>query len=349
MIKLAINGFGRIGRMAFRVAVLNHPKEIEVVAINTSGSLDADGWAYLLKYDTIYGRFPKEIKVVEPAGPKEIGALEIDGKRYPILAQKEILKIPWYAYQPQVVIESTGVFRTKQDAEKHLLIGGEKVIISAPPKGEEIPIYLMGVNQNKYQGETIISNGSCTTNCVAPIVKVIKEQFGISQAVLTTIHAYTADQELVDGSHKDLRRGRAAALNVVPTETGAAESVVAVFPDLAGKFAGTAIRVPVGCGSFSDLTFKLERKVTIDDVNSAFQKAAEGELKGILSLAYDPVVSSDIIGNSSSAIIDMAMTTVVADDLVQIGAWYDNEMGYAHRLVEEAILISKKTDHEIRI
>lgn len=341
MIKLAINGFGRIGRMAFRVAVLNYPREVEIVAINTSGSLDAAGWAHLLKYDTIYGRFPKEIKVVEPRGAKEIGGLEIEGKYYPILGEKEILKIPWYSYQPQVVIESTGVFRTKQEAEKHLLVGGEKVIISAPPKGEGIPIYLMGINEDKYKGEKLISNGSCTTNCVAPIVKVILGEFGISQAVLTTIHAYTADQELVDGSHKDLRRGRAAALNIIPTETGAAESVIAVFPDLKGKFAGTAIRVPIGCGSYSDLTFKLERKVTIDDVNKAFQKAAEEKLKGILDLSYDPIVSSDIIGNPASAIVDMVMTTVVADDLIQVGVWYDNEMGYAHRLIEEAIFIGK--------
>lgn len=327
--------------MAFRVAVLNHPKDVEVVAINTSGSMDAAGWAYLLKYDTIYGHFPREIKVVEPAGAKEIGALEVEGKRYPILAERELLKIPWYDYQPQVVIESTGVFRKKEEVEKHLLIGAEKVIISAPPKGTDIPIYLIGVNADKYQGEKIVSNGSCTTNCVAPIVKIIKEEFGIAQAVLTTIHAYTADQELVDGSHKDLRRGRSAALNIIPTETGAAESVVAVFPDLQGRFAGTAIRVPVGCGSFSDLTFKLEKKVTIDAVNSAFQKAAEEKLKGILSLAYDPIVSSDIVGNPASAIIDMVMTTVVQEDFIQIGAWYDNEMAYAHRLVEEAILISK--------
>lgn len=341
MIKLAINGFGRIGRMAFRVAVLNHPKEVEVVAINTSGSLDVEGWAYLLKYDTIYKQFPLEVKVVEPSGAKEIGALEINKKRYPILGEKEILRIPWYSYQPQVVIESTGVFRTKQEAEKHLLIGAEKVIISAPPKGGEVPLYLMGVNEEKYKGEKIISNGSCTTNCVAPIVKVIKKEFGISRAVLTTVHAYTADQELVDGSHRDLRRGRAAALNIVPTETGAAESIVAVFPDLEGRFAGTAIRVPVGCGSFSDLTFKLEKPVTVDLVNSVFQKATAKELKGILDLSYDPIVSSDIIGNPASAIIDMAMTTVVAQDLIQIGAWYDNEMGYAHRLIEEAIFIGK--------
>ena len=345
MIKLAINGFGRIGRIAFRVALLHHPKEVEVVAINTSGSMDAEGWAYLLKHDTIYGRFPHEIKAVEAQGAREIGALEIDKKRYPILAEKDLLKIPWYVYAPQVVIESTGAFRTYKDAEKHLLVGAEKVIISAPPNppagGEGIPIYLMGINAHKYQNEKIISNGSCTTNCVAPIVKVIKEEFGIFQAVLTTIHAYTADQELVDGSHKDLRRGRAAALNIVPTETGAAESVIAVFPDLKGKFAGTAIRVPVGCGSFSDLTFKLEKSVTIDNVNSAFQKAAEGKLKGILDLSYEPLVSSDIINNPASAIIDMAMTTVVAEDLIQIGAWYDNEMAYAHRLIEETILMAK--------
>lgn len=341
MIKLAINGFGRIGRLAFRVAVLNHAKDVEVVAINTSGSMDAAGWAYLLKYDTIYGRFPKEIKVVEAAGAKEIGALEIEGRCYPILAEKELLKLPWYTYQPQVVIESTGVFRSFQDAEKHLLVGAGKVIISAPPKGLDVPIYLVGVNLQRYRGEKIISNGSCTTNCVAPIVKVIKDEFGIAQAVLTTIHAYTADQELVDGSHRDLRRGRSAALNIIPTETGAAESVVAVFPDLKGSFAGTAIRVPVGCGSFSDLTFKLEKKVTIDSINHAFQKAAEEKFKGILSLAYDPVVSSDIIGNPVSAIVDMAMTTVVEDDFIQIGAWYDNEMAYAHRIIEEAIIIGK--------
>ncbi|HNP89053.1 MAG: Glyceraldehyde-3-phosphate dehydrogenase [Microgenomates group bacterium ADurb.Bin219] len=341
MVRISINGFGRIGRLAFRVAVLNHLKEAEVVAINTSGSMDAAGWAYLLKYDTIYGRFPREIKVVEPAGSKEIGALEIEGRRYPILAEKDLLKIPWYTYQPQVVLEATGVFRSWPEAEKHLLVGAEKVIISAPPKSKEIPIYLVGVNLHRYRGEKIISNGSCTTNCVAPVVKVIKDEFGIGQAVLTTIHAYTADQELVDGSHKDLRRGRSAALNIIPTETGAAESVVAIFPDLKGKFAGTAIRVPVGCGSFSDLTFKLEKKVTVDAVNRAFQKAAEEKLKEILSLAYDPIVSSDIVGNSASAIVDMAMTNVVEEDFIQIGVWYDNEMAYAHRLVEEAIVIGK--------
>jgi glyceraldehyde 3-phosphate dehydrogenase len=341
MVKIAINGFGRIGRMAFRTAVLHHKKDVEVVAINTSGSVDAAGWAYLLKHDTIYGRFPHEIKVKEAGGSREIGALEIEERRYPILAERELLKIPWFVYQPQVVIESTGVFRDIKEAGKHLLVGAEKVIISAPPKGEGVPIYLVGVNIHKYQGEKIISNGSCTTNCVAPIVKVIKDRFGISQAALTTIHAYTADQELVDGSHKDLRRGRSAALNIIPTETGAAESVVAVFPDLKGKFAGTAIRVPVGCGSFSDLTFKLEKPVTINEINNTFQKAAEEKLKGILDLTYDPVVSSDIIGNPASAIIDMAMTTVVAEDLIQIGAWYDNEIGYAHRLIEEAILITK--------
>ena len=257
------------------------------------------------------------------------------------MAEKDLLKIPWYTYQPQVVLEATGVFRSWPEAEKHLLVGAEKVIISAPPKSKEIPIYLVGVNLHRYRGEKIISNGSCTTNCVAPVVKVIKDEFGIGQAVLTTIHAYTADQELVDGSHKDLRRGRSAALNIIPTETGAAESVVAIFPDLKGKFAGTAIRVPVGCGSFSDLTFKLEKKVTVDAVNRAFQKAAEEKLKEILSLAYDPIVSSDIVGNSASAIVDMAMTNVVEEDFIQIGVWYDNEMAYAHRLVEEAIVIGK--------
>lgn len=327
--------------MVFRTALLHHKKDIQVVAVNTSGSMEAAGWAHLLKYDTVFGRFPLEVKVVEAGGSREIGAFEIESKRYPILAERDLIKIPWFSYEPQVVIESTGVFRSYKEAEKHLLVGAEKVIISAPPKGEGIPLYLVGINAHKYQGEKVISNGSCTTNCVAPIVKVVNDNFGITQAVLTTIHAYTADQELVDGSHKDWRRGRAAALNIIPTETGAAESVVAVFPGLKGKFAGTAIRVPVGCGSFSDLTFKLEKSVTIDEVNSAFQRAAEEKLKGILSLNYDQIVSSDVIGSPASAIIDMAMTTVVAEDLIQIGAWYDNEIGYAHRLLEEAILIAK--------
>lgn len=342
MIKLAINGFGRIGRIVFRQAVCDFGDQIEVVAINTSGSMEAEGWKTLLKYDSVYRTFSKEVKVADPEGAREIGSFLIEGRLYPLLAEKEPLKIPWFAYKTDVVIESTGFFRKAEEAEQHLRAGASRVIITAPPKGEGVPIILMGVNEKEYQGERIISNGSCTTNCAAPIVKLVKEKFGIEQAALTTIHAYTADQELVDGSHKDLHRARAAGQNIIPTETGAAESVIAVFPDLKGKFAGAAIRVPVICGSYSDLTFKISNKVTIEDLNSLFLKAAEGKMKDILQTTTEPLVSGDIIGNPASCIVDLMMTSVVADDFIQIGAWYDNEWAYGRRLLEEAIYIMKK-------
>lgn len=340
MVKIAINGFGRIGRLVFRQALTDFKDQVEVAAINTSGSMEPIGWATLLKFDSIYRTFSKDVKIAEAQASREIGSLQINGQLYPLLAEREPEKLPWFVYQPEVVIESTGVFRQRKDAEKHLKAGAKKVIISAPPKGSEIPIYLMGVNDSHYKSETVISNGSCTTNCVAPIVKVIDEAFGINRAVLTTIHAYTADQELVDGSHKDLRRARAAALSIIPTETGAAESVVAVFPQLAGKFAGTAIRVPVAAGSYSDLTFSVEDPVTVDEVNSAFIKASTGKLKGVLGVTSEPVVSADIIGNPASAVIDLQMTNVIEHNFVQIGAWYDNEWAYARRLIELAIRIA---------
>jgi glyceraldehyde 3-phosphate dehydrogenase len=342
MIKLAINGFGRIGRLVFRQAVLDFADQIEIVGINTSGSMEAEGWATLLKYDSVYRTFPKDIKAAEAQGSREIGSVLIDGKLYPLLAEKDPIKIPWFAYKPDVVIESTGVFRKASEAEKHLEAGAKKVIISAPPKGGEVPIYVLGVNENKYKGEKVISNGSCTTNCVAPIVKLIKEKFGIEQAALTTIHAYTSDQELIDGSHKDLHRARAAAQNIIPTETGAAESIVALFPELKGKFAGAAIRVPVICGSYSDLNFKISQKTTIDELNNLFLKAAERKMKGILDVTSEPLVSGDIIGNPASSIVDLGMTAVVSDDFIQIGAWYDNEWAYARRLIEEVIYIYQK-------
>lgn len=341
MVKIAINGFGRIGRIVFRQAVLDFNKEIEVVAINTSGSMEPEGWAHLLQYDSTYRAFPQEVKVAEAQGAREIGSLLIEGKLYPLLAERDPLKLPWFVYQPQVVVESTGVFRRREEAEKHLKAGSSKVIISAPPKGEGVPMFLMGINEGRYKGERIISNGSCTTNCVAPIVKLVKEKFGIEQAALTTIHAYTSDQELIDGSHKDWHRARAAAQNIIPTETGAARSVIALFPELEGKFAGSAIRVPVSCGSYSDLTFKISRKTTIDEVNSLFQRAAARRMKGILTTISAPLVSGDIIGNPASSIVDLGMTTVVADDFIQVGAWYDNEWAYAKRLLEEAIYIAK--------
>lgn len=342
MIKLAINGFGRIGRIVFRQAVTDFSDRIEVVAINTSGSMEPEGWATLLKYDSVYRTFGKEVKITEPQGARETGSFLIEGRTFPLLAEKNPLSLPWFVYQPDVVIESTGVFRKEEEVKKHLDAGAKKVIISAPPKGEGIPIYVMGVNETRYRGEKIISNGSCTTNCVAPVVKLIKEKFGIEQASLTTIHAYTADQELVDGSHKDLHRARAAGQNIIPTETGAAESVIAIFPDLKGKFAGCAIRVPVICGSYSDLIFKISKPATINDLNQLFRKASETKMKGILSVTTDPLVSGDVIGNPASSIVDLMMTTVVSEDFIQIGAWYDNEWAYARRLLEEAIYIAGK-------
>ena len=342
MIKLAINGFGRIGRIVFRQAVTDFSDRVEVVAINTSGSMEPEGWATLLKYDSVYRTFGKEVKIVEPQGARETGSFLIEGRTFPLLAEKDPLSLPWFVYQPDVVIESTGVFRKEEEVKKHLEAGAKKVIISAPPKGEGIPIYVMGVNETKYRGEKIISNGSCTTNCVAPVVKLIKEKFGIEQASLTTIHAYTADQELVDGSHKDLHRARAAGQNIIPTETGAAESIIAIFPDLKGKFAGCAIRVPVICGSYSDLIFKISKPATINDLNQLFRKASETKMKGILSVTTDPLVSGDVIGNPASSIVDLMMTTVVSEDFIQIGTWYDNEWAYARRLLEEAVYIAGK-------
>lgn len=341
MIKIAINGFGRTGRAAFRAALTRYAQEVEVVAINTSGSMETKGWAHLLKYDSVYGKFEKEIEVIEAEGAAEIGRMKIGDKEYPILAEKNPQEIPWLDYSPEVVIESTGIFRDKESASLHLKAGAKKVIISAPPKSADIPTYLMGVNEKNYKGEFIISNGSCTTNCVAPVVKLFEDFYGIEEAVMTTIHAYTADQELVDGSHSDLRRGRAAALNIIPTSTGAAESVIALFPQLKDRFSGAAIRVPVACGSFTDFTFKLKQKITINQVNRIFEDAAGGAMKGILEIAYEPLVSSDIIGNPASAVIDSAYTEVIRGDFIKVGAWYDNEWAYSCRLIELAALISK--------
>lgn len=339
--KLAINGFGRIGRLVFRAALLSYADKVEVVAVNTSGSMDIFGWAHLLKYDSVYGRFPKEIKV-EPAANQsgEIGKLIIEGKSHPFLAIREPEKIPWANYQTGTVCESTGVFRTKELAGKHFTGGAKRVIISAPPRSEEIPLYLLGVNEKSYQGESLISNGSCTTNCAAPVCKVVLEHFGIEKASMTTVHAYTADQQLVDGSHKkDLRRARAAASNIIPTTTGAAKAVISVLPQLKGKFSASAIRVPVLCGSFCDFTFLTQQKVSKEEINKLFEQKAKGESKGIIKVTNESLVSSDIIGNPASAIIDLSLTEVIGHNLLKVFAWYDNEWAYACRLIELAMYI----------
>lgn len=340
-LKIGINGFGRIGSVVLR-AILKEKYDVEVVAINTRGDLDMQVFLQQFKFDSVYGRIPALVSVGDPQKSGEIGRLNIGHDiSIPFLGQSDPSKIRWSDYGAEVVLECTGAF-TGQNAALHQKGGASKVVISAPTKDKKIPTFILGVNEDQYKKETLVSNGSCTTNCIAPIVKLIDEKIGFQEGVLTTIHAYTTNQNIVDGSGKDPRRARAAAINIVPTLTGAAEAVIAAYPAAAGRFTGTAIRVPVICGSYSDLTFKLVRKTTVEEINSIFEEASLlPELVGKLKISYEPFVSSDIIGNSASCIIDTLMTKVVSDDMVSIGAWYDNEYGYSCRLIEMAMHISK--------
>lgn len=327
-IRIAINGFGRIGRAAFKVA-LDHP-ELEVVALNDL--TDVKTLAHLLKYDSVYGKFSKSIEV-------DGDNLVIDGQKIKTLAIKEPAELPWKDLAIDVVLECTGVFRTKEKAGAHLSAGAKKVIISAPAK-DEIKTFVLGVNDKDYQNEDIINNASCTTNCTSPVMAVILENFGVAKAMLTTVHAYTGDQNLIDGPHKDLRRARGAAVNIVPTSTGAATATAETLPELKGKFDGLSIRVPVPVVSLSDLTILLKKPATKEAVNEAFKKAAQSPLyKNILAITEEPVVSTDIIGNSYSAVVDLSLTQVVDGNLLKVIAWYDNEWGYANRLVEMVKII----------
>ncbi|MGI5840910.1 MAG: type I glyceraldehyde-3-phosphate dehydrogenase [Patescibacteria group bacterium] len=338
--RIAINGFGRIGTVALR-AILMEKYDVEVVAINTTGAFGIDDIAFQFKYDSVYGRIPYKVEGKDPEKGAEIGRLTVGSNEIPVLGEMNPVKIPWKRYDVDVVLECTGAFTDKK-AEAHLKAGAKKVVISAPPKDASIPIFILGVNEKEYKGEKLVSNGSCTTNCVAGIVKLIDEKIGFQEGVLTTIHAYTSNQNIVDGISKDPRRARAAAINIVPTSTGAADSVVAAYPEAKGRFSGTAIRVPVVCGSYSDLTFKLVRRVSVEEINTIFEEASVStEMVGKMKVSYEPLVSSDIIGNNASCIIDTRMTKVVSDDMVSIGAWYDNEYGYSCRLVEMACHISK--------
>ena len=340
-IRIGINGFGRIGSVALR-AILAERYDVEVAAINTDGKFEVETFAHQFKYDSVYGRSPWKVEYSQPQKAGEIGRLEISDISIPVLGEMDPTKIPWKTYGVDVVLECTGAF-TDSKALGHIKAGAKKVVISAPPKDNKIPVYILGVNGDKYKGEELISNGSCTTNCVAPIVKIIDEKIGFQEGVLTTIHAYTTNQNIVDGNGKDPRRARAAAINIVPTTTGAAEAVIACYPEVKGRFAGTAIRVPVICGSYSDLTFKLVRKTTVEEINSILEEASlEPDLVGKLKISYEPLVSSDIIGNNASCLVDTIMTKVVSDDMISIGAWYDNEYGYSCRLIENAIAISTK-------
>lgn len=340
-LRVGINGFGRIGSGALR-AILLEKYDVEVVAINTSGSNSMENIAYGFKYDTVYGRAKMRIEVLDPKKGGELGRLGVGLSSIPILGERDVNRIPWGQYGVDVVLECTGAFTDKK-AMGHLKSGPEKVIISAPTKDPTIPVFILGVNEERYEGQSLISNGSCTTNCTAPLVKVIDEKLGFEKGVLTTVHAYTTNQSLVDASMSDPRRGRAAAVNIVPTSTGAAEAVIAAYPEAKGRFGGVAIRVPVICGSYSDLTFKMIKKTTIDEINLVLEEAAVSpRLVGKLKISYDPLVSSDVIGNNASCLVDSRMTKVVDGDMVSIGAWYDNEYGYSCRLVEMAIFLGNK-------
>ena len=339
-ITIGINGFGRIGSVVLR-AILLEKYDVNVGLINTVGDMGIESFAMQFKYDSVYGRIPTKVSFTDPQKASEIGRLVLGSNVIPFSGERDPKQIKWKDYGVDVVLECTGVF-TDMKALDHIKAGAKKVIISAPAKDKRIPVIILGVNEDKYKGEELISNGSCTTNCVAPIVKIIDEKIGFQEGVLTTIHAYTTNQNIVDGICKDPRRGRAAAINIVPTTTGAAEAVIAAYPAAAGRFAGTAIRVPVVCGSYSDLTFKLVRKTTVEEINSLLEQAStEPRLVSRLKVSYEPLVSSDIVGNNASCIIDSQMTKVISDDMISIGAWYDNEYGYSCRLIENAIFVCK--------
>jgi len=357
MIRLAVNGFGRIGRTAVRVLVEKQLPDLELVAVNTSGSMEVEGWAHLLKYDTAYGKFTADIKSIHLKDSKDatendpvIGQLIIEGLSapVPVLAQRDPSKLPWKDYRVEVVIESTGIFTSLEKAKAHLTAGAKRVLISAPPKGGGIGTFVLGANE--YQSGEIISNASCTTNCVAPVAAVLHSKFGIEKATLLTIHGYTDDQNLQDNSHRDLRRARAAAQNLVPTTTGAAISTTETIPQLKGLFDGIAIRAPVITGSLSDITCLLKKTVTKEEVNQTFIEASKTpRWQGILAVTDEPLVSSDIIGRPESAIVDLSLTQVVAGNLVKILCWYDNEYGYCHRLIDQALTVGKSLTFSAKI
>ncbi len=357
--RIAINGFGRIGRQAFKIAF--ERDDVEIVAINDL--TNARVLAHLLIYDSVYGEYGNSVKVEEDGvlidfdddtvpvdysvatAPSEV-YLIVNDHRVRVFAQKDPAQLPWGDLKVDVVLECTGFFTKDGSARAHIQAGAKRVVVSAPTKGGDIQFFLKGVNHDKYDAQDVISNASCTTNCISPVTAVIQQTFGIKKAMMTTVHAVTASQELVDspptGLKTDLREARSAMVNVVPTATGAAKSVSEVFPNLTGKFDGLAIRVPVITGSLSDFTVLVDRPTTVEEVNEAFVEASKNPFyENILAVTYAPLVSSDIIGSSYSAIVDLSLTRVVDGDLVKVLAWYDNEWGYSNRLVEMAVEISK--------
>lgn len=344
MVRVAINGYGRIGRVSHRIALERYAKDIDIVAINAGSSTDLQGWLYLLKYDSVYGPLDIPMKVKEKEEGSEeslLGYFVITGKEIPVYSQKDPSLLPWKDREVDVVIESTGHFRKREDLARHLEAGAKNVVLSAPSKGDGVETFVLSVNHDSYKGENIISNASCTTNCIAPVAKVISDHFGIEKAMMTTIHGYTSDQRLQDGGHKDYRRARAAAQNIIPTSTGATQAAAKALPELSGKFQGLALRVPVPVGSLADFTFLLSRATTPEEVNAVLEREAESpDYARILEVTHDPLVSSDVIGNPHSSIVDLSLTQVVGGTMLKVVAWYDNEYGYANRLMEEVLMVA---------
>lgn len=332
--RVGINGFGRIGRQVHRAILERHPSDLLVVAINDLA--DAETNAHLFKYDTNYGAFKGSVEAKN-------GALMVNELEVQVFSERDPASIPWAAVGSDIVIESTGIFTDAKKASAHLEAGAKKVIISAPAKNEDITVVL-GVNESRYEpkNHNIISNASCTTNCFAPMVKVLNEAFGVRYGLMSTIHAYTNDQKILDQVQDDLRRARAAAMNIIPTSTGAARAVGLVLPELQGKLHGVAFRVPTSTVSATDFTAVIERKASVDEVNAAFQKAAEGTLKGILDYCSEPLVSSDFKGNPHSCILDSLSTIVMEGELVKVLGWYDNEWGYASRTADLSAFLASK-------
>jgi len=332
LLRIAINGFGRIGRTTFK-AGFGRPG-IEFVAVNDI--TDTKTLAHLLKHDSVYGNWEHEVSFDE-------NNIIVDGQKIKVLKILEPAQLPWKNLGIDIVLECTGKFTDEEGASQHLKAGARKVIISAPAKGGNVPTYVLGVNAEKYQGEKLINNASCTTNCIAPVTAVIQENLGIVKAVMTTIHAYTADQRLVDAPHKDLRRARHAAANIVPTTTGAAIAVTEAIPELKNLFDGLSIRVPVSVVSLADCVYLTKKKTSVEEVNKIFKKAVkEKKYKGILTVTEEPLVSSDFIKNPASAIVDLPLTKVIDGDLVKVIAWYDNEWGYSMRLMEMAEMVGRE-------
>ncbi len=334
MTKVGINGFGRIGRQVLKAALENYSNDFQIVAVNDL--MDASTNAHLFKYDSNYGRFDGKVTVVD-------GDLEINGQRIKVFAERDPLALPWGDLGVDIVIESTGVFRDKEGASKHLEAGAKKVIISAPAKGPDLTVVL-GVNDEAYDPALhhIVSNASCTTNCLAPAAKVVNDSFGIVRGLMTTIHAYTNDQRILDLAHKDMRRARAAALNIIPTTTGAARAVALVIPELEGKFDGFALRVPTATVSIVDFVCELEKETTAEEINAAFKAAAEGSMKGILGISEEPLVSMDYKGDPRSSIVDSALTNVMGGNMAKVVTWYDNEWGYSVRCTDLIKLMIEK-------